>query len=162
MVNSAAQPRPERPPWWQGPLLVGVCFALGYGITQRLMALSWPQFVQLGQGFEVRAFPGTSLESLRLRFGAEGQTIRADLERQELEQQSQQAEQQQQQDQEQEQERQRQDAIQRQQEEEQPLRFSNPTPAPAAAGSPPRREEPRRDGLLEPPPAPVLPPPDAL
>jgi hypothetical protein len=156
MVSSAAQPRPERPPWWQGPLLLGVCFAFGYGITQRLMALSWPQFVQLGQGFEVRAFPGTSLESLRLRFGVEGQAIRADLERQQLEQQSRQAEQEQEQER---QEQQRQDAIQRQQEEEQQRRFSNSTPAPGAAGSPPRREESRRDGLLEPPPAPVLPPP---
>jgi hypothetical protein len=140
MVSSAAQPRPVRPPWWQGPLVAGVCFAVGYGITQRLLALGWPQFVQLGQGFEVRAFPGTSLESLRLRFGAEGQSIRADLER---DQQSRQAEQEKQQE----------------PEPEQQTRFSDPTPAPAAASSPPPREALRRDGLLEPPPAPVLPPP---
>jgi len=67
---------------WQGPLVVGVCFALGYGITQRLLALRLPAFVQLGQGFDVRAFPGTSLQSLRLKFGAEAEPVRADLDQQ--------------------------------------------------------------------------------
>lgn len=67
---------------WQGPLLAGICFALGYGITQRLLALRLPAFVQLGQGFELRAFPGTSLQSLRLKFGTEAEPVRADLDQQ--------------------------------------------------------------------------------
>ena len=136
MVHAQAQSRPVRPPVWQGPLVVGLCFGLGYGITQRLLALGLPQLIQLGQGFEVRSFPGTSLESLRLRFGAEGQPIRADLERQRLEEQQREAE-------------------QRQQEEP----FRPPVePLPDAAG-----ESSRANGLLEPPPPPpVLPPPPAL
>ncbi len=70
---------------WRTPLLVGLCFGLGYGLTNRLLALQWPGFVQLGQSFDVRPFPGTSLQSLRQRFGAEGQEIRADLDLLELE-----------------------------------------------------------------------------
>ena len=69
------------------PLLVGFCFGLGYGVTQRLLALQLPSLVRLGQGFEVRPFPGTSLESLWLRFGAENQEIRGDADLLQLEQQ---------------------------------------------------------------------------
>lgn len=67
------------------PLLVGFCFGLGYGVTQRLLALQLPSLVRLGQGFDVRPFPGTSLESLRLRFGAENQEIRGDADLLQLE-----------------------------------------------------------------------------
>jgi hypothetical protein len=66
-------------------LLVGFCFGLGYGVTHRLLALQLPSLVRLGQGFEVRPFPGTSLESLRLRFGTDSQEIRGDLDLLELE-----------------------------------------------------------------------------
>lgn len=66
-------------------MLVGLCLGLGYGVTHRLLALQLPPLVRLGQGFEVRPFPGTSLESLRLRFGAESQEIRGDLDLLELE-----------------------------------------------------------------------------
>ncbi len=65
--------------------MVGVCFGLGYGLTQRLVALNLPALVHLGQGFGARPFPGTGLESLRQRFGAEGQEIRGDLDLLELE-----------------------------------------------------------------------------
>jgi hypothetical protein len=73
---------------WHGPLLAGLCFALGYGITQRLLSLQLPTFVNLGQGFEIREFPGTGLQSLRLKFGSEAQQIRGDLDLEQLEQQS--------------------------------------------------------------------------
>jgi hypothetical protein len=43
------------------------------------MAVEFPQLVQLGQAFEVREFPGTTLEALRLKTGAEAQSIRGDL-----------------------------------------------------------------------------------
>jgi hypothetical protein len=69
------------------PLLAGVCFGLGYGVVQRLMAIEFPQLVQLGQAFEVREFPGTTLEALRLKTGAEAQSIRGDLDVLELEEQ---------------------------------------------------------------------------
>jgi len=85
-VSSRPQPRPQpgnKPgtqPRWQLPLLVGVCFGLGYGVANRLLALQLPAFVRLGQGFEVRPFPGQSLESLRLQFGTEEREVRGNLE----------------------------------------------------------------------------------
>jgi hypothetical protein len=87
-VASVSAAPPSQPRLrWQVPLLVGFCFGLGYGVTQRLLALQLPSLVRLGQGFEVRPFPGTSLESLRLRFGAENQDIRGDADLLQLEQQ---------------------------------------------------------------------------
>ena len=83
---ASTPPRPR--PRWQVPLLAGLCFGLGYGLTHRLLALQWPSLVRLGQGFEVRPFPGTSLESLRLRFGADSQEVRGTLDLLELERQT--------------------------------------------------------------------------
>jgi len=89
----AAAPSAAGRPRWRVPLLAGLCFGLGYGVVQRLMDLELPQLVQLGQPFDVREFPGTSLESLRLRIGAPVQTIRGDLGLLELEEQQRQADQ---------------------------------------------------------------------
>lgn len=89
MVPAAEPARRSPPPLkrrlWRTPLVVGLCFGLGYGITNRLLALQWPGFVQLGQSFDLRPFPGSSLEGLRQRFGAEDQAIRGDLDLIELE-----------------------------------------------------------------------------
>ena len=85
-ASASTPPRPR--PRWQVPLLAGLCFGLGYGLTHRLLALQWPSLVRLGQGFEVRPFPGTSLESLRLRFGADSQEVRGTLDLLELERQT--------------------------------------------------------------------------
>lgn len=68
-------------------LLAGVSFGLGYGVVQRLMAVEFPRLVELGQPFDVREFPGTSLEALRLKTGATAQSIRGDLGVLELEEQ---------------------------------------------------------------------------
>ncbi len=64
---------------------MGLCFGVGYGLTQRLLDLQLPGLVQWGQSFEVRQPPGTSLESLRLRFGSELNDLRGRLDLQELE-----------------------------------------------------------------------------
>ena len=85
MAAASPQAKPRPLSLWRRPLLVGVCFGLGYGLTQRLLDLRLPELVQWGQSFEVRQFPGTSLESLRLRFGSEAQDLRGRLELQELE-----------------------------------------------------------------------------
>lgn len=85
-VSSRPQPhpkpgnKPSNKPRWQVPLLVGVCFGLGYGVANRLLALQLPALVRLGQGFEVRPFPGQSMESLRLQFGTEEREVRGNLE----------------------------------------------------------------------------------
>lgn len=82
---------------WRAPLVAGLCFGLGYGVTQRLLALQLSELVRLGQGFELREFPGTSLRSLRLQYGDDQQPIRADLDQLELERQNRLAEQERQQ-----------------------------------------------------------------
>jgi hypothetical protein len=77
--SNPAQERRRAGGWRIPPLLAGVCFGLGYGVVQRLMAIEFPQLVELGQPFAMREFPGTSLEDLRLKTGAEVQSIRGDL-----------------------------------------------------------------------------------
>ena len=84
-ASSSTQTRPRRVSLWRRPLLVGVCFALGYGLTQRALDLRLPALVQWGQSFEPRDRPGTSLESLRLQFGTAQQELRGRLDLQELE-----------------------------------------------------------------------------
>ncbi|MEB3235571.1 MAG: hypothetical protein VKM98_09095 [Cyanobacteriota bacterium] len=84
MATASPTANSRRPSLWRRPLLVGVCFGLGYGLTQRLLDLRLPGLVQWGQSFDVREAPGTSLESLRLRFGSEGQELRGRLDLQEL------------------------------------------------------------------------------
>ena len=80
--GDAASPRR---PSWAGPLVAGLAFGLTYGITQRLVSLNVGELIRFGQGFDVQVFPGTSLESLRLRFGAADSELRGNLELQELE-----------------------------------------------------------------------------
>ena len=94
-MTQAAQARPpqsaatatRRPAPWTGPLVVGLCFGLAYGLTQRIVSLNVSELIRYGQGFDVQVFPGTSLESLRLRFGAAASELRGNLELNELERQ---------------------------------------------------------------------------
>jgi predicted lipid-binding transport protein (Tim44 family) len=72
---------------WQGPLVAGLCFGLAYGVTQRLIHLNVGDLIRFGQNFDVQVFPGTSLESLRLRFGEAAGEARGELELNELERQ---------------------------------------------------------------------------
>ena len=90
-ARSSAMPSAAVPkrPLWAGPLVAGFCFALAYGATQRLLGLNVGELIRFGNGFDVQVFPGTSLESLRLRFGEAEAEIRADLELQELQRQQQ-------------------------------------------------------------------------
>ena len=85
MATASPTPKPRPVSLWRRPLLVGVCFAVGYGLTQRLLDLRLPALVQWGQAFEVRDRPGTSLESLRLGFGSDQQDLRGRLDWQQLE-----------------------------------------------------------------------------
>lgn len=70
--------RPARPRFWVGPLVAGACFALGYGITQRVVLIRSGLDQAEPQSFKARAFPGESLEALRLRHGENG-TLQADV-----------------------------------------------------------------------------------
>jgi len=70
-TTTSDQQRPRRPRYWVGPLLAGACFALGYGITQRvvLMRQTWEKPQQAT--FRQNSFPGETLVGLRRRYGAE-------------------------------------------------------------------------------------------
>lgn len=85
MAQAGTRPRSSPVSLWRRPLLVGVCFGLGYGVTQRLLELRLPGFVQWGQSFDVRQMPGEGLDKLKLRVGAEVQDLRGRLDLQELE-----------------------------------------------------------------------------
>ena len=75
--------RPARPRFWVAPLVAGACFALGYGITQRVVLIRSGLEQVEPQSFKARAFPGESLEALRLRHGETG-TLEADVAAKEL------------------------------------------------------------------------------
>ena len=67
------------PHLWAAPLAAGACFALGYGITQRILDLHTSSQKPQGKYFAPRSFPGQSLEDLRHRHGSSGSTLRADV-----------------------------------------------------------------------------------
>ncbi len=136
--NAAAPPRPLAP--WVLPLVAGLCFGLGYALTHRLLGLRVDGLVPLGQPFSVKPFPGTSLESLRQRFGADKEPIEAKPDLLDAEQRR-----------EQESKARREEEDRRQQErQEAEARSAAPAPAPepAAPAAPP---------LPEPAPAPTDP-----
>jgi hypothetical protein len=81
--TNASIAKPKRPRFWVGPLVAGACFALGYGITQRFVLVRSGLQTSEPQSFKARAFPGESLEALRLRHGETG-TLKADVAAKEL------------------------------------------------------------------------------
>ena len=70
-TTTAEQKRPKRPRFWVGPLVAGSCFALGYGITQRIVLLREGPSRPQQTSFQPSSFPGQSLESLRRLYGAD-------------------------------------------------------------------------------------------
>jgi len=84
--TNASKPKSKRQArqrFWVGPLVAGACFALGYGITQRVVLIRSGLEQAEPQSFRARAFPGESLEALRLRYGETG-TLEADVAAKEL------------------------------------------------------------------------------
>ena len=87
MLDHVAKPSPteqknrKRPRFWLGPLLVGGCFALGYGMTQRIMILrgNTQQPQQQSFGPTPFPFPGERLEGLRRRHGGSSADLQADV-----------------------------------------------------------------------------------
>jgi hypothetical protein len=81
-TGSRRQVRPAPPPpRWRRWLLLGVCFGLGYGLTQRLLALRWEDDSSRPPAFRAKApSGGLSLERLRRQHGADPtQPLTADL-----------------------------------------------------------------------------------
>ncbi|QNJ18154.1 putative conserved membrane protein [Synechococcus sp. A18-40] len=66
----------RRPRFWVGPLLVGCCFSLGYGITHRVVTLQAnPEPPSQPEPFVRQEFPGQSLASLRRSSGGTGSLV---------------------------------------------------------------------------------------
>lgn len=65
--------------FWVGPLVAGCCFALGYGITERVLALQTNAAEPVPEAFNPLAFPGVSLQEIRARFGEENPSLQVDV-----------------------------------------------------------------------------------
>jgi hypothetical protein len=137
---AAAPRRPFPALGRRGLLVVGLCFGVAYGLTQRILSLDLGEWRPLSHPFDVKPRPGTGLDPLRQRFGASRRPIQADLEALDLEKANREAE-----------VRQRREQAEQElqlREEQQRLERDQQLPPPATAAPPP----------IEPP-APVLPQP---
>ena len=54
-----------RPRFWVGPLVAGCCFAMGFGVTNRVVSLQNDKKPAQIQRFAPSYFPGDSLQNLR-------------------------------------------------------------------------------------------------
>ena len=71
----------SRGPWWRW-LVLGLCFSLGYGLTQRLGRLGTSSSAMGAvPSFDAQESPGTRLGELQKRFGADGHSLLGDLDR---------------------------------------------------------------------------------
>ncbi len=75
---SVEKPR-RRPRFWVGPLVAGSCFALGFGITTRIVAMQGGESAPKPQAFSPKPFPGERLQSLRDRFEGASKPLKADV-----------------------------------------------------------------------------------
>ena len=65
--------------FWVGPLVAGCCFALGYGITHRVLTLQANAQDPLPESFTSLAFPGDSLQEIRARFSDDDAALQVDV-----------------------------------------------------------------------------------
>ena len=68
-----------RPRFWVGPLVAGSCFALGFGITQRIVAMQGGESAPKPQAFNPKPFPGVGLQILRDRFEGASKPLKANV-----------------------------------------------------------------------------------
>ena len=66
-------------PAWLGPLVAGCCFALGYGITHRVLTLQSNAEDPVPEAFTKLAFPGASLQKIRAQFGEDDASLEVDV-----------------------------------------------------------------------------------
>ena len=65
--------------FWVGPLVAGCCFALGYGITERVLTLQTNAEDPVPEAFTPLAFPGDSLQEMRARFSDDDSSLQVDV-----------------------------------------------------------------------------------
>jgi hypothetical protein len=66
---------------WRVWLVVGLCFGLGYGLTQRFTTFRRSEGGGTEQRFRAKPPPGTRLDDLRRRAGEDDKDLRPDLDR---------------------------------------------------------------------------------
>ena len=65
--------------FWVGPLVAGCCFALGYGITERVLTLQSNAQDPVPEVFTPLAFPGDSLQDIRARSSDDDPSLQVDV-----------------------------------------------------------------------------------
>ena len=81
MDNSSSPDAPveTKARFWVGPLVAGCCFALGYGITERVLTLQTNAEDPVPEAFTPLAFPGDSLQEIRARFSDDDSSLQVDV-----------------------------------------------------------------------------------
>ena len=81
MDNSSSPDAPveTKARFWVGPLVAGCCFALGYGIAERVLTLQTNAQDPVPEAFIPLAFPGDSLQEIRARFSDEDPSLQVDV-----------------------------------------------------------------------------------
>ena len=77
--SSPDAPLETKARFWVGPLVAGCCFALGYGITERVLTLQTNVEDPVPEAFTPLAFPGDSLQEIRARFSDEDPSLQVDV-----------------------------------------------------------------------------------
>ena len=77
--SSPDAPLEAKARFWVGPLVAGCCFALGYGITERVLTLQTNAEDPVPEAFTPLAFPGDSLQEIRARFSDDDSSLQVDV-----------------------------------------------------------------------------------
>ena len=78
-TSSPDAPVEAKARFWVGPLVAGCCFALGYGITERVLTLQTNAEDPVPEAFTPLAFPGDSLQEIRDRFRDDDSSLQVDV-----------------------------------------------------------------------------------
>ena len=78
-TSSPDAPVVAKASFWVGPLVAGCCFALGYGITERVLTLQTNVQDPALEAFTPLAFPGDSLQEIRARFSDDDSSLQVDV-----------------------------------------------------------------------------------
>ena len=78
-TSSPDAPVEAKARFWVGPLVAGCCFALGYGITERVLTLQTNAEDSVPEAFTPLAFPGDSLQEIRARFSDDDSSLQVDV-----------------------------------------------------------------------------------
>ena len=78
-TSSPDSPVEAKVRFWVAPLVTGCCFALGYGITERVLTRQTNAEDPVPEAFTPLAFPGDSLQEIRSRFSDDDSSLQVDV-----------------------------------------------------------------------------------